>query len=322
MSVALPRPSRATRQGGAALAFVALLLVTSTLRADDDAPAQESADRRVVVLQSEGRGPIDPQLRREVDRLTLEAMTKRAGFERAYLSPVPFNDVELAAGCSGRDAGCLQRIAATLEADWLMVREIAREPSGRLYLTLVAHDGPSAIITRRAVAEIAKSGTQAVEQVVPLLVERLYPGRVPSAAATPVQEPPTPMLAKQAARDDRGPSPAKVVGWSSAAVGSALLVAGAVVGTLGRADAREHERLELGSMEAVDGAHDLFARAQRRTDIANALLIGGASAAAIGATALLWDYLRPKRDERVSLRVGPARGGVAVSLRASFRGGL
>lgn len=324
MTVALPRPTKATCHRGAAFAFVASLLAsTSTLRADElAASAQEGDERRVVVLQSDGSDPIDEQLRRSVDRLTLEAMTKRAGFERAYLSPVPFNDVELAAGCSGRDAGCLQRIAATLEADWLMVRELTREPSGRIYLTLIAHDGPSAIITRRAVAEIAKSGTQAAERVVPLLVERLYPGRVVAAPPPQSRELPAPALAPRPARDDRGPSPAKVIGWSSAAAGGALLAAGVVVGTLARSDARKHERLDLRSMPAVDGAHDLFARAQRRTDIANALLIGGASAGTVGVAALLWDYLRPKRDERLSLRVGPARGGVAVSLRASFRGGL
>lgn len=323
MSVALPRTIPATRHVGAAFAFVASLLAsTSTLRADELAPTQEGAERRVVVLQSDGSDAIDEQLRRSVDDLTLEAMTKRAGFERAYLSPVPFGDVELAAGCSGRDAGCLQRIAATLEADWLMVRELTREPSGRIYLTLIAHDGPSAIITRRAVAEIAKSGTQAAERVVPLLVERLYPGRVSAASPAEARALPAPVLSSRPAGDDSGPSPAKVIGWSSAAAGGALLAAGVVVGALGHSDAREHERLKLGSPESVDGAHDLFARAQRRTDIANALFIAGASAATVGVAALLWDYLRPKRDERVSLGVGPARGGVALSLRASYRGGL
>jgi hypothetical protein len=307
---------------GAALGLAALLcsLPFSTDAQDVSTKARDSQPR-VVVLQSDDQ-EIDEKFRREVDRLTLKAMAARADFANAYVSPVPFEDVELAAGCSGRDSGCLQRIAATLDADWIMVRALEREPSGRTYLTLVAHDGPIAIVTRRAVAELSTRGDQTPDKVVPLLVERLYPREthVPSAATPRVLPKPRFVDDDQATR--RRASPAKIVGWTSAAAGGALLAAGVVVGALARNDQRKHEALDVSTKPAADQASDLFSRAQRRTDIANGLMLGGAGAGTVGVAALLWDALRPKSDKRLSVRVAPVRSGVALALRTSFRGGF
>lgn len=308
-----------------ALVFGALVSLPFATRAD-------STPHRLVILQSEAPG-VSARLRRHVDEQVLESLRQRAAFEQAYVSPVPFEDVELAAGCSGREAGCLQRIAATLDADWMMVRELAKDESGRVYLTLVAHDGPGAIVTRRAVAEVAENRRQTPAQVVPLLIDRLYPesGASESSASAARVVLPAPKLERERVRPERergpdaasaGRSSAKIVGWTSAAAGGALLAAGMVVGALSLRDQRTHDDLSVGSELEADRARALFSRANRRTDIANGLIIGGAGAGAVGIAALLWNYFRPKRDERLSVRVLPARSGVALSLRASFRGGI
>lgn len=306
---------RATNSWLRVLTLTACVMTSLPLGANAEPP-------RLVVLQSDGE--VSPKLRKDVDEQLRSSLGRRPTFKEAYVSPVPFEDVELAAGCSGREAGCMQRIAATLDADWIMVRELARDERGHVYLTLVAHDGSGAIETRRAIAEVAATGRQTPEQVVPLLIDRLYPESKEAAppARASVAARPKVDARVAAAKPERQRSPAKIVGWSSLATGGALVAAGAVMNALSRRDARTHNALSISEdYEALD-AVALFSRARRRNDIANALIIGGASAGTVGVAALLWDYFRPPRDKRVSVRVLPARSGVALSLRASFRGGF
>ncbi|MET0284133.1 MAG: hypothetical protein ABW352_06675, partial [Polyangiales bacterium] len=228
----------------------------------------------------------------------------------SYVSPVPFEDVELAAGCSSQaqDADCLQRVAGSLGADWLLVRELHKDSKGRVSLTLIAHDGPQAIVTRRAVAGLG-TGKQAPAQVVPMLIERLYPQQ--NIGDRPLREP-------------RSLSPANVVGWSSTAVGGGLLAAGITMGVLSKRDHDKYERTDIRTRADADQAHDLLEKSQQRARVANGLLIGGAGAGAAGALALLWKYIRPKPDAEQPVRVGaaPYRGGFKVSLTGAWKGGL
>jgi hypothetical protein len=306
---------RATSSWQSVLALAVCTLTSLPLAAQEEAP-------RLVVLQSDGA--VSPKLRKDVDGQLRATLARRPAFQEAYVSPVPFEDVELAAGCNGREASCFQRIAATLDADWIMVRELTRDERGHVYLTLVAHDGSGAIVTRRAVAEVSATGRQTPQQVVPLLVDRLYPE---SKEAQPLAQ--TSVLPRPRAEPSRTTqtlpkerSPAKIVGWSSLAAGSAMVAAGAVMGALSRRDELKHNRASINGELEAERAGSLFNRATRRTNVANGLIIGGATAGTAGVAALLWDYFRPPRDKRVSVRVLPARSGVALSLRANFRGGF
>ena len=186
------------------------------------------------------------------------------------------------------------------------MRELVRDRNGNVYLTLVAHDGPSAIVTRRAVAQLGE-GQRAAVGVVPMLVERLYPS--------------DPEL--DAERGAKTRSPARVFGWSSAAIGGGLLVAGATMGVLSQRDHSVYKNADIETPADVDRATDSLERAQKRARVANGLLISGAAASAAGAVALLFSYLRPRPDARqVRLGISPSRSGVALSLAGAWRGGL
>jgi hypothetical protein len=274
-----------------------------------DAPSSSvraaESERQLVVLHW-GGDAVSAALRSEVDRLVLSAVADRMRFGEAHASQVPFEDIELAAGCSARGADCMQRIAASLAADWVLVRELAQDRNGVVYLTLIAHDGPQAIVTRRAVAQLGE-GARAPVGVVPMLVERLYPWEAPLDA-----EP------SASAR-----SPARVIGWSSVAIGGGLLAAGAAMGALSRHDHRVYKDTTIEVAEDVDRAADALDSAQKRARVANGLLISGAAASAAGAVALLFSYLRPRPDARqVRLGLAPSRSGVALSVTGAWRGGL
>jgi hypothetical protein len=302
-------PSRA-RESRTFVAW-AMLAALNFLAASANAQGELSLmpQQRLVLLQRGGEG-IQGSLITEVDGTIAGAVRAQIPGASLYVSPVPFEDVELAAGCNSQeqDADCLQRIAGSLGADWLLVRELNRDRNGRVYLTLVAQDGPQAIVTRRAVAQLS-GAKRNPSQVVPMLVERLYPQQ--NAGDRPLTAP-------------RGLSPASVVGWSSTAVGGSLLAAGVAMGVLSQRDHRAYQRADIDSAADVDRARDLLDRSQQRARIANGLLIGGAGAGAAGALALLWKYVRPKPDEQQKVRLGVAyhRGGVKVSLNGAWRGGL
>ncbi|MDB4974521.1 MAG: hypothetical protein JWN48_2862 [Myxococcaceae bacterium] len=314
-----------TREGPGVLGLLsALLLCALPCAMPSSARAEERAPRLVVLHRDDQDLPAAQ--REAVDRLVLSSVASQLRFASAYASEVPLEDVELAAGCSTRDADCMQRITATLGADWLLVRELSRDQQGHVFLTLIAHDGPGALVTRRVVSQIggfsqgpgprskaAKVGeTNAPAQVVPMLVERLYPK---ATSAWPVEHDERP--------SKQGWSAATVAGWSATGAGVSLLIAGSTVGALGRSDHREYERADLRHPGDVDQADNLLSRAQQRTRVANGLLIGGAAAGLAGAATLLWTYLHPHADVR-GYRVGvtPARSSVSLSLAGKWRGGI
>lgn len=270
-----------------------------------EAARADAAVRRLVVLHSGGEG-VPATLRNEVDHLLLSAVAERVRFAQAYGSQVPFEDIELAAGCTARGADCMQRIAASLDADWILVRELSSDRNGNTFLTLIAHDGPQAMVTRRAVAQLG-DGERDPVGVVPMLVERLYPA--------------DPRLEAQSNTNAR--SPARVVGWSSAVLGSGLLVAGAAMGVLSSRDHRSYKEARFEVPADVDRGQASLERAQKRASVANGLLISGAAASAAGAAALLWSYLKPRPDAR-QIRVGltPSRSGVALMMAGAWQGGL
>lgn len=289
------------------LALALLSLGGWAMRAEAQAPDLRP-QQRLVVLER-GSAGIPETVADEVDRSLAGALSAHVPAASLYISPVPFEDVELAAGCQGEDADCLQRVASSLGADWLLVRELNKDRAGKISLSLVALDGPQAMVTRRAASRLA-TGKQAPSQVVPVLVERLYP-TAQGASERLLHEP-------------RSLSPANVVGWSSSAVGGGLLAAGITMGVLSHRDHDKYDRTQVRTTEDVDRAHELLDRSQQRAHVANGLLIGGAGAGAAGAMALLWKYIRPKpsADRPVRMGIEPSRGGAKLSLHGAFRGAL
>lgn len=306
----MPGLNATTPRDRRTLVFVSLLVALNCLASVAAAQIPSfMPQQRLVVLQRGGEDIAQPLIA-DVDRTLAGAVRSQIPGATLYVSPVPFEDVELAAGCSSQeqDADCLQRIAGSLGADWLLVREVSRDRAGHVYLTLVAHDGPQAIVTRRAVAQLA-GAKRSPSHVVPMLIERLYPSQ--NAGDRPLTSP-------------RGSSPASVVGWSSTAVGGSLLAAGLAMGVLSHRDHRSYEKMDIESQADVDRARDMLDRSQQRARVANGLLIGGAGAGAAGALALLWKYVRPKPDEQQKVKLGVAyyRGGLKLSLNGAWRGGL
>ena len=307
--------------------IVLLLFLVLNVAHAQRAEAQAAAPQRVVILRG-GAADVDDVLREEIDRAVVESMTGRRGFSSVDASPVPFEDVELAAGCNGRDADCLQRIAATLEADWLMVRELSRDREGNTYLTLIAHDGPEARITRRAVAEVSEHPQSAPSRVVPLLIDRLYP-TLPPAASAPPEGAPAPLATESSRsltpqrRDGRW-STMTIAGVATIGASAVALTSGITLWALSRRDARAYEKADIRSPSSADEAIDLHDRAERRARLGRGLVVGGTLAAVAGAVTLLWTPLRQPRGSsaRLALGLGPARAGLNLALSGSWRGAL
>jgi len=274
------------------------------------APAAFAEDaQRVVVVQRDG-ADVPRALREDVDKRVIEALDGRPHVGSAYASRVPLEDIELAAGCSARDVDCTHRIAASLDADWLLVRELGRDRAGHAYLTLIAYDGRGALISRRVVSAIGDA-QHPVTRVVPSLIDSLYP----ETRAMPLREP-----AKEA-------SPAgKVVGWSTAGAGASLLVVGSVMAALSKHDHAAYQRAVLRTRGDVDYADGMLSRSRDRARISNGLLLGGAAAGLAGAATLLWTYLHGSRSDEqakgTQIAIAPASAGFGMSLAGAWRGGL
>jgi hypothetical protein len=265
-------------------------------------PTEERA--RLVVLHRDGQG-IPDTLRSQVDQQLLQSIGSQLRAASAYSSDVPFGDVELAAGCSARDPDCMQRIAASLGADWLLVRELFRDASGTIFLTLVAHDGPAAMVTRRAVGSL--SAEESPDKVVPVLVTRLYP--TPSTQDTHDERPSLQV--------------ATIAGWSATGAGLALITVGVVMGVLSRSAHSDYENTKIHFASDVDRAQDLLSRSQQRARVANGLLIGGAVTGVAGIATLVWATLRGRADRRgVELELTPEPQGAGIALSGAFGGAL
>jgi hypothetical protein len=267
--------------------------------------AAQGPGPRLLVLRSDAAAT---DLSAVVDRALGAALAEHAGFESTYVSPTPFAEIQLAAGCQGRTNECVKRIATTLDADWLLVRELRHDEAGRVILELVAQDGATASV-RRAEAPVARDGSP--QRVVAQLVSELYAGSavVPEAAVV--------------ARTDEVATqrtPARVIGFSMLASSAALLMSGAVLGVVGNKDEQRYARTEVVDTQSADHAQSALDDARRRTHMANVLLATGTATALVGTSVLVWRRARLKRDARLTLtaHAGPRMAGLA--LHGSFGG--
>ncbi len=249
----------------------------------------------IMVLRSD---LTDSPLGAVIDGELASGLIERAHFESSYFSPTPYGDIELAAGCHASTDACVERVAVSLDADRLLVRELRRDATGALVLTLVAKDETSKL-TRRAESVVTLRGEKRPEVVVPQLIARVYGQAEGEPAVAPKPEP-------APAHDGLHKAGYAVLGSSVA-----LLVAGVGVGVSSR---NAHERYtDTHVMDAASAEHAdaELEDAQRRARTANILFASGAAAATGGIVMLLWGRFR--NDERpppVTVGIEPvAQGG-------------
>lgn len=323
--------------GRCALAlWFCLSLRTSSARA-------EEGPRQLSVLHAAVAG-VDAASIARVDRALQDTLaTQRRQSAVVQTSPVPFEDVQLIAGCGADETACLQLIANQLGSDALLVRRLVAQPDKRALLTLTAYStqpGAAATPPREVSALIDWTEVQGAERAVQQLMAQLYPAgpepvrEVPPPVLAPVVEevapepvvaaepPPTPDL--DSTSRARWPSR---LGWSVAAVGCGLLVAGAVSGAASRRDERAYARAPIVDGPSVDRARALLDDADRHARLANGLLIGGAVVSTAGLATVLWRWAAERAETRRSetnnhsLRAHVDHAGGAPSQVRSAAGG-
>jgi len=293
--------------GRCALAlWFGLALRTASARA-------EEGPRQLSVLHAAVVG-VDPAAVARVDRALQDTLaTQRRQSSVVQTSPVPFEDVQLIAGCGADETACLQLIANQLGSDALLVRRLVAQPDRRALVTLTAYatqPGATPTPPREVSALIDWTEAQGAEHAVQHLMAQLYPAPpepvqdVPPPVVAPVVEAPTePMPEQQAApptSEDLGSSsrsrwPSRL-GWSVAAVGCGLLVAGIVSGAASRRDERAYARAPIVDGPSVDRAHSLLDDADHHARLANGLIIGGAVVSTAGLATVLWRWAADRSE--------------------------
>jgi hypothetical protein len=242
----------------------------------------------------------DSSLSAVIDGELASALIERAHFESSYFSPTPYGDIELAAGCHASTDECVQRVASSLEADRLLVRELRRDASGALVLTLVAKESNA---TRRAESVITARGGKRPEIVVPQLIARVYEHS--DAPATPV---PTEAPKKE-------PHRLRMVGYGAVGASVALFASGIGMGVSSRRAHDDYTATTVTDARSAERADARLAEARHRAHVANVLFVSGAAAATTGLVMLLWGrFRREERPPRVALGLEPTTKGGYVRV--------
>lgn len=290
-------PRSGFRRSRSELAAVTAALVV-VLGGSPSALAQgrSGADVRVVVLR-ETKG-VATGVERAVDRAFVRSMADDAGFARLEISPIALDEIQLAAGCMERSRECLRRIARTLDADVLVVRELAMIDASKASIRITSFESGAAEEPPQ-IARVLDEGATAAPREVPRMVRALY--RIPEPVRVDALDEPED-------GGDRGG--VSIVTWTLLASGAALLSAGVLLGIEADRVHDEYARIRISSEEDADRAASLLDTAEDEAIAANVLLATGGLAAGVGAGLLIHDLLR--RDDspdgaRVS--IAPVRGG-------------
>jgi hypothetical protein len=256
----------------------------------------DASEPNVIVLRSDLAGG---ELSDNVDEELSKALSADSRFARAYFSPTPYLDIELAAGCQGSTDECVGRVATSLSAEQLLVRELRRDATGALVLSLVAMDSASAE-PRRVEGTISARGETRPERVVPALVSRLYNDE---SASSELTAPATKVEPRR---------PLRIAGALSIGTSAALLASGVGAGVASRNSHARYADTAVRDEHTAERANSELDDAQRRARAANTLFVSGAVLATTGVVLLLWDHLR--KDETPSP--------YAMNVQASTNSGL
>jgi hypothetical protein len=273
------------------------------------AHADMRREARVIVLRS---AAADVEFTQAVDRALVSSLSDDAGFGVAELSPIPLGDLGLAAGCDDRSRRCLDRIAAAVGADIVVIRDLRGQESGSPVLALTSFDALGA----GAPIHLERPLEGHADTEVPEMVRQLYtldpdaagPSRVvvvhPSGEVTPGRTMPS---------DEPDVSP---VTWVTLGTGGAVLAGAAVVGVLARSARDDYAKTAIRSDADADRASELLETAQSRSLAANLLFGAGGALLAVGAALLVVDLARAEPDSPV-LGASAAPDGAMVWLRST-----
>lgn len=304
------------------------------------APAARPAtvERRILMLRADDTRRSATETR--IDRVLGQALAEM-GF-LVNVSPMPFRDAQLALGCPGSVRNCGGSVAAELESEQLGVSSLQEGAAehAALWLYLFAPG-----IEREGSAQIPLASNTEMALAVRELARTVYGDAAPEpralaqrnkeprkrvqvatlVATVPAPEPAPPAAAAVPLNPPEQPRNHKlrIAGWSTAAVGGALLVSGFATSLASSNASDEYADRQIRSREDADQALASYARAERQAEASRVLLGTGGALLVSGAAMLLWERLMPgQQDRMLHFSAVPAARGVAFALGGSFDGRL
>jgi hypothetical protein len=273
-----------------------------------NASANSRADVRVIVLRA---STIAGDIETRIDSALLASLSTEAGFGQAEISPVPLRDLGLAAGCDDRSRTCLTRIAGTVDADVVIVRDLA-QANDRPLLALTSFDA----LGVGAPIYVERSIEQEPDDEVAAMIRELYAEPLPASPSRQhaVMPPPTVEARQrwQPADESRGISAVAVV---TLGIGVAALGAAAVFGIAADRSHDAYAGTVVRSNADANRALEHLETAEDRALAANILYGAGGALLAVGATLLLVDLTSDDDDDDVSLSVSasPVAAGIVLA---------
>jgi hypothetical protein len=274
----------------------------------------QPAPRQLSVLHAAVVGVSESDVAR-VDRALQDTLaTQRRQSSVVQTSPVPFEDVQLIAGCGADETACLQLIANQLGSDALLVRRLVAQPGGRAVLTLIAYatqPGVTAAPPREVSGIIDWTEAQGAELTVRQLMGQLSPPPPepvrevlpPVAAAAPAEPVVSPEIVATPVQTEAPASASPSLwpwrlGWTLSAVGCGLLAGGLISGAAARNDEDAYARTAIVDPASVDRAHARLDDAEGHARLANGLIISGAVITTAGLATVLWRWAAQRSETR------------------------
>jgi hypothetical protein len=298
--------------------------------------------RRILLLQAQQQARPN-QAAANVER-SLRQVLREMGF-LVTASPMPFGDAQLATGCPGTIRECGVSVAGAVESERLAVAALEERPDARtlsLKLYMFAASGEA----RQGTTELPVSSPQ-LEAAVRQLARTVYGEATPGSEVvaghnrSPGRRRDTSGQARPASGAQVGPGQPEVkaepqveaapfrqrnpalwgAGWSTAAVGSALLVTGVATNLASRGASDDYARVDVRSTGDADEALASYERAERQADAARVLYGAGGALLLTGAALLVWGHLAADRDNALQVAAVPFAHGAALSFTGNFEGG-
>jgi hypothetical protein len=314
---------------GGASAAAAQLPVPRT-HGESSAPARARGERRMLLLRTEETPPRGAAA--SVERSLRQAL-RELGFV-VVVSPMPFRDAQLAAGCPGTIRQCGSSVAAAVDGGQLAVSSLETS-GGELSLHLYSFAASGEV--REATRELPSASSVQLDGAVRALAAEVYAAvgareERPATAAAPERRgrprdaaAPSAAAAARASAASAEPPPGQqrdpvlwAVGWSATGLGSALLIGGMAshlaAGSSGEGATWSEDRRPGSESLAT------YERDERRADAARVLYGAGGALLLTGVTLLVVGRLSAQRDGGLHASVLPLRQGAALSFVGSFGG--
>lgn len=284
------------------------------------APTEPNAGGlKVTVLRS--TAPDTAAFADSIDATLVRDLSGIAGIDQPQLSPIEYEEVQLAVGCVGQTRECLSAIAGMSQVSGLIVRSLSQAGTA-LQLDLVYFDTSSQDEPARASA--TGDADQLVDQV-PVLVRRLFgipEVPVPAVAAASAEESDGAATAAAPARaSDRGTGGINGLTLASIvtlAVGAGVGVAGIVVGASSAASFDDYKRTNVTDRESATEASAAYDDASSQATVANVLIPIGGALLIGGAILLVVGLSSDDDDAATQVSVAPSRHGGTLMIAGAL----